>query len=126
MLKALEDISATKKRLKIEIPADRIEKEIRTALPDVQRDRSEDPRVQAGQGADEHYREEVRKDGGIEVLEKIVPEHYMMALKEADVVPVAEPVVDESTPYEKDVPMSMTLTVEVRPKIEDPPTRGSP
>ncbi|HWR89236.1 MAG TPA: trigger factor [Dissulfurispiraceae bacterium] len=118
MLKALEDISATKKRLKIEIPADRIEKEIRTALLDVQR-RSRIPGFRPGKAPMSIIERKFGKTVESEVLEKIVPEHYMMALKEADVVPVAEPVVDESTPYEKDVPMSMTLTVEVRPKIED-------
>jgi trigger factor len=52
-----------------------------------------------------------------EVLEKVVPEFYNKALKEADLRPVAMPVLDEQFTFKRNNPLNLSLTVEVMPKI---------
>ncbi len=118
MLKVLEDISSTKKRLKIEIPADSIESEIRKGLADAQK-KAKFPGFRQGKAPMTLVEKKFSKDIEAEVLEKIVPEFYLRAVKEADIKPVSQPAVEESFDYKRNADLSMTLTVEVMPKIEN-------
>ena len=61
MLKAVEDISTTKKRLKIEIPSEAIETKIKNSL-EKSPPESKDTRVQAGENTYEYYRETLWKE----------------------------------------------------------------
>ena len=118
MLKALEDISTTKKRLKIEIPADAIEAEIKKGLIDVQK-KSKIPGFRPGKAPMSMIEKKFGKSVEADVLEKIVPEYYLQAVKEAEVRPVSGPVMEESPDFQRNRPISMTVTVDVRPKIEN-------
>ncbi|MBA4349212.1 MAG: trigger factor [Thermodesulfovibrio sp.] len=118
MLKALEDISATKKRLKIEIPSETIESEIQKGLQDVQK-KSKLPGFRPGKAPINIIEKKFGKNVEADVLEKVVPEFYMKALKEADLKPVSRPKMEEPMNFQRNVPFSMTLTVEVRPRIEN-------
>ncbi|HEX8949729.1 MAG TPA: trigger factor [Dissulfurispiraceae bacterium] len=118
MLKALEDVSSTKKRLKIEIPAETIEAEIRKGLAAVQKN-SKVPGFRPGKAPISLIEKKFGKSVEADVLEKLVPESYMEALKEADVRPVSEPVMEESFDFKRNAPLAMTVTVDVRPKVEN-------
>jgi len=118
LLKSLQDLSLTKKRLKIEIPAEDIEAEIQKALMDVQR-RSKLPGFRPGKAPISMIEKKFGKEIEAEVLEKIVPEYYIGALKEADITPVSRPVMEESFDFKRNSSLSMTVTVEVRPKVEN-------
>ncbi len=118
MLKALEDISSTKKRLKIEIPADSIEAEIKKGLADAQK-KAKFPGFRQGKAPMTLVEKKFSKDIEAEVLEKIVPEFYVRAVKEADIKPVSQPAVEQSVDYKRHADLSMTLTVEVMPKVEN-------
>lgn len=118
MLKALEDITATKKRLKIEIPAQTVESEIQKALNDVQR-KSKLPGFRPGKAPMSLVEKKYGKDVEADVLEKLIPDAYEKALKEAVITPVSRPVMEESFDFKRNEPLSMTVTVEVRPKIEN-------
>ena len=83
MLKALEDISSTKKRLKIEIPAGSIEAEIRKGLMDAQK-KAKFPGFRPGKAPMTLVEKKFSKDIEAEVLEKIVSEYYLQAVKEAE------------------------------------------
>ena len=118
MLKALEDVSSTKKRLKIEIPAETIEAEIKKGLAAVQKN-SRIPGFRPGKAPMSLIEKKFGKSVEADVLEKLVPESYMEALKEADVRPVSEPVMEESFDFKRNAPLAMTVTVDVRPKVEN-------
>lgn len=118
MLKSLQDLSPTKKRLKIEIPAEDIEAEIQKALLNVQR-RSKLPGFRPGKAPIGMIEKKFGREIEAEVLEKIVPEYYVRALKEADITPVSRPVAEESFDFKRNSPLSMTIKVEVRPKVEN-------
>ncbi|MFA5354313.1 MAG: trigger factor, partial [Thermodesulfovibrionales bacterium] len=59
------------------------------------------------------------KDVETEVLERVIPDHYSNALRDANLIPVAQPVVEESSDYQRNTPYSMTVSVEVRPVVEN-------
>lgn len=118
MLKALEDLSATKKRLKIEIPAEAIEAEIRKGLNEAQR-RAKFPGFRPGKAPMSLVEKKFGREVEAEVLERVIPDEYKKALKEAQLVPVAQPSVEESFDFQRNRPLSMTVTVEVRPAVEN-------
>lgn len=118
MLKALEDISSTKKRLKIEIPADTIEAEIRKGLIDAQK-KAKFPGFRQGKAPMSLVEKKFSKDVEAEVLEKMVSEYYLQAVKDADIKPVSRPSMEESFDFKRNADLYMTLTVEVVPQIEN-------
>lgn len=117
MPQAVEDISSTKKRLRIEIPSDVIEKEIKDSLERV-RQRTNLPGFRPGKAPMNLIERRFGKQVEAEVLEKVIPEFYNKALKEADLKPVTMPVFDERFNFQRNNPLNLSLTVEVMPKIE--------
>jgi trigger factor len=117
LLRAVEDISSTKKRLRIEIPSDIIEKEIKDSLERV-RQNTNFPGFRPGKTPISLVEKRFGKKVEAEVLEKIIPEFYGRALKEADLKPVTIPVLDEEIDFKRNSPINLSLTVEVMPKIE--------
>jgi trigger factor len=115
---AVEDINATKKRLKIEIPSEIIEKEITESLNKL-RERAKIPGFRPGKVPMNLIEKRFRKDVEAEVLDKVIPEYYSKALKEADLLPITVPVIDEEIGFKKDTPLNISFTVEVMPKIEN-------
>ena len=118
MLKALEDISSTKKRLKIEIPAGSIEAEISKGLMDAQK-KAKFPGFRPGKAPMTLVEKKFSKDIEAEVLEKIVSEYYLQAVKEANIKPVSRPSLEESFDFKRNSDLFMTMTVEVLPQIEN-------
>lgn len=118
MLRAVEEISTTKKRLMIEIPTDAIEKEIRDAFEKLRR-KSTIPGFRTGKAPMELIEKKFGKEVEQDVLERVIPRGYVDALKEANLTPVGNPVLDEKGDFKRHQPFSMTLTVEVMPKIEN-------
>jgi trigger factor len=118
LLKSLEDISATKKRIKIEIPAETIEAEIQKELIDV-RKKARIPGFRPGKAPMTLIEKNFGPSVEAEVLDRVVPKGYVEALQEAGVKPLSHPVVEEKPDFKRNAPLSMTVTVEVRPKIEN-------
>lgn len=118
MIQAIEDISSTKKRIKIEIPSNVIEKEINDYLETL-RQKTKIPGFRQGKAPLYLIQKRFGKNVETEVLEKVIPEYYLKALKEADIMPVTMPVFEDKLEYKKDNPLNITLTVEVMPKIEN-------
>lgn len=116
MLKTVEDISTTKKRITIEIPADVIEKEIRDSLEDVRR-KATLPGFRTGKAPMSLIEKKFGKKVEDDVLEKIIPKAYVDALNEADITPVTDPLMENQLDFKRSNPVSMTLLVEVLPKI---------
>ncbi len=118
MLKAVEDISTTRKRLKIEIPSEAIEDEIQSGLRGVKR-QAKLPGFRPGKAPLSLIEKRFGKDVEGDVMEKLVPEYYANALKEANLKPVGRPEFASKPELKRNSPLEMTLTVEVRPEIKD-------
>jgi len=116
MIKTVEDISATKKRLRIEIPADMIEQEIRDSLEKLRR-KTTIPGFRTGKAPIDLIEKRFGREVESDVLERVIPQGYVDALREADITPVANPVLEEKSDFRRRQPLSMTLTVEVMPNI---------
>ncbi len=118
MTTAVEDITSTKKRLKIEIPADTIEKEYRDSL-DKMRQRAKVPGFRPGKAPlnliEKRFGDDIKSD----IIDRLVPEYYSKTLTEAELVPVTLPKFESEVELKRNEPLSFTLTVEVRPAISD-------
>jgi len=112
----VEDITSTKKRLKIEIPVDIIQKEYNTSLSSV-RQSAKIPGFRPGHAPESIIEKRYGNDIKNDILDRIIPDYYSKALKEADLVPVTLPKFEGSLEFKKDEPLSFSLSVEVRPKI---------
>ena len=117
MQKTVEDINPTKKRFTVEVPADVLEQRITDALRNIGRN-VKIPGFRPGKAPlsllDKRFGREVESD----VLEKVIPEYYLKAIKEENVTPVSPPVF-ESYDFKRREPLKMTFTVEIRPEIKD-------
>ncbi len=118
MLKSIEHINATKKRLKVEIPQDAIEKEIVGSLEKL-RQKIKIPGYRQGKAPLNLIEKRFGREIESEVLEKIIPEYYSMAIKEASIKPVTLPVLDEEIDFKRNKPLTLSFTVEVLPPIEN-------
>ncbi|HET6514723.1 MAG TPA: trigger factor [Thermodesulfovibrionales bacterium] len=118
MLKAVEDISTTRKRLKIEIPADALESEIKGSLEEVKKTTTL-PGFRTGKAPMTLIEKRFGKKVEGEVLDRVIPKVYVDALKEADITPVTDPVLEEGIDFKRNQPLTMTFTVDVMPKIGD-------
>ena len=118
MLKSIEDINATKKRLRIEIPSDVIEKEIGDSLEKV-RQKAKIPGFRPGKAPISLIDKRFGKEVEAEVLDKVIPEYYSKAIKEAEITPVATPTFEERLDFKRNNPLNLLFTVEVLPKIEN-------
>ncbi len=118
MATIIEDISSTKKRLKIEISADIIEKEYSGSLHNV-RQRARIPGFRPGKAPmsmiEKRFGDEIKG----ELIEKLVPTYFAEAVKEAALSPVAMPKIETNIELKRNEPLIFSLVVEVRPKIAD-------
>lgn len=118
MLKSVEDINPTKKRLRIEIPSDVIEKEILDSLGKL-RQKAKIPGFRPGKAPLNLIEKRFGKEVETEVLDKVIPEYFSKALREADLKPITMPVLDEEFDFKRNNPIQLSVTVEVIPKIEN-------
>jgi len=118
LLKAVEDINQTKKRLRIEIPSDIIEREIKNSLEKL-RLTVKIPGFRPGKAPVNLIEKRFGKQVEAEVLEKVVPEQLGNAIREAAVDPVTMPVLEEEFDYKRNNPLAFAVTLEVKPKIEN-------
>jgi trigger factor len=118
LLKAVEDINQTKKRLRIEIPSDLIEREIKNSLEKL-RHTVKIPGFRPGKAPVNLIEKRFGKQVEAEVLEKVVPEHLGNAIREAAIDPVTMPVLEEEFDYKRNNPLAFAVTLEVKPKIEN-------
>lgn len=125
MLKQCEDISATQKRLTIEIPADIISSEYSQAREKLQK-KVQIPGFRPGKAPfriiDKKYGKEIEAD----ILEKLVANYYLKALSEANLVAVSPPRLEKIAEFKKDHPVEFVINVSVRPSIPDLNYTGLP
>lgn len=115
---AIEDINTTKKRLRIEIPADVIEKEISDSLQKLKQ-KAKIPGFRQGMAPMSLLEKRFGKDVEAEVLDRVVPEYFGKALKETNIEPITFPIIDEKIGFKRHTPLNISFIVEVMPKIEN-------
>ncbi|MCX8034410.1 MAG: trigger factor [Thermodesulfovibrio sp.] len=118
MLRGIDEISKTKKRLKIEIPADMVEREIQKTLKEMQK-KAKIPGFRPGKAPLSIIEKKFGKDAESEVLEKLVSEYYNNAVKEAKLKPVLPPMAEDAIDIKRNEPLYFELIVETRPEIEN-------
>lgn len=118
MLRAIEDISTTKKRLTIEIPSSRIENELNKAYAKAQRE-IKLPGFRPGKVPLSIITKRFGNSIKAEVLERLVPEVYIETIKKSGLIPVSLPTLDKEYDYKKDEPIVLELTLYVRPEVND-------
>jgi len=113
----VEDISSVKKKLHIQVLPDAIKLEMKKALGDVAK-KANIPGFRPGKApkdvVERHYAAEIQS----EVMNRIISESYLQALKEHNLSPVEMPNITNISPLEKDAPLNYSAVVEVRPKID--------
>jgi trigger factor len=114
----VEDISTTKKRLKIEIPSAVIREEYNSSLNNVKM-KAKIPGSRPGKIPNNLIEKKFGDDIRADIIDRLVPQYYSKALKDADLVPVTMPTLEDTLEIKKDQPLAFSLTVEVRPKISD-------
>ncbi len=117
MKATVEDISSVKKKLHIQVLPDTIKREMKKALTDVAK-KAKIPGFRPGKApkdvVERHYAAEIQS----EVMNRVISESYLQALKENDLSPVEMPNITNISPLEKDAPLNYSAVVEVRPRID--------
>jgi len=116
LLKSVEDITTTKKRIRIEIPSDIIEREIGSSFEKL-KNSVKIPGFRPGKAPVALLEKRFGKEVEAEVLEKLVPEHLGYAIQEAALNPVTMPVLDEKFDFRRNSPLNLSFTLEVLPEI---------
>ncbi|GMT47007.1 MAG: trigger factor [bacterium] len=117
MQKTVEDINPTKKKFVVEIPVDVLEHKIEEALRNLGRT-TKIPGFRPGKVPLSLLERRYGKDVEMDVIERLIPEYYVMAIKEEALFPVAAPVFEEYD-FKRKTPLKMTFTVEFLPEIKD-------
>ncbi|RME67335.1 MAG: trigger factor [Nitrospirae bacterium] len=116
MDKKVEQVSPTKKRFTVEVPADVVEERIINSLKKIGRT-AKIPGFRPGRAPLSILDKRFGKDVEREVLEELIPEVYSQVVQEEKVSPVAPPRFEDYQ-FERKSPLRMTFTVEHRPEIE--------
>ncbi len=117
MIKTTEDLTNTKKRISIEIPADAVDSEIQGSLNTI-RAQTRLPGFRKGKAPMSLIEKRFGKDAEGEAMERLVPQYYTEALKETGFVPVGQPVMEGGIEIKRNEPLEFTLTLEVRPEVD--------
>jgi trigger factor len=114
----VEEVTSTSRRLKITIPEDVIQAEIKSIYDKI-RVTTKIPGFRPGKAPQSILEKRFKKNVEAEVIEKIVPQYYMSAIKEAKLEPVTYPNIEEQLDFKPGEPLSFSVTVEVKPEMGD-------
>jgi trigger factor len=118
LLKSCEDISATRKRLVFEIPVDVIEAEIQKGFTEA-RSKTKLPGFRPGKVPMSIIEKKFGKDIEAEAIERVVPDGYLAAVKDAGFKPMTRPKIENEVAYRKNEPLTVIVSIDVRPVIEN-------
>jgi len=117
MKSTIEDVSAVKKKLHIQIPPDAIAQEMLRVVADVAK-KAKIPGFRPGKApknvVERHYSTEIHS----EVMNKLLSDSFLTAVQEHKLNPIAAPNISNISPLDKNAPLNFTAVVEVRPNIE--------
>lgn len=114
----MTELSPVKRSLKIEVPEDVVNEEFHKVYKQLQR-QVRVPGFRPGKAPvallEKRYAREVEQD----VVQRLVPDYYERAIKEAGVVPVVVEIPPiERLKVRRNMPFTFTATIEIKPRIE--------
>ncbi len=118
MLQEVENVSSTSRRLKINVPSEIIQSEINSMYNEI-RSTANIPGFRQGKVPQAILVKKFGKTVEAQVIEKIVPRSYMEAVREAKLDPVNYPDIDEKIELKPGEPLSFSVTVEIKPEVEN-------
>lgn len=118
MLQGIEEISPTTRKLKIDVPSDVIQSETDSVYNNL-RMTTNIPGFRAGKAPRAILEKKFGKNVEAQIIEKVVPEYYLKAVKEAGIEPVNYPNIDDRIEIKPGQPLSFSVTVEIKPVLED-------
>ena len=119
MLQEVEKVSATTRRLKINVPSEIIQSETDSVYNEI-RTTTKIPGFRPGKVPQTILVKKFGKKVEAQVIETVVPRSYLEAIKEAKLEPVSYPDIDEKNlELKPGQPLSFTVTVEIKPEIEN-------
>jgi trigger factor len=118
MLLEVEELTPTKKKIKVSIPWYVIKAKLDSEYATL-RANAKIPGFRPGKVPQAILKKKFGKSVEGEVIEKLVPEYYTNALKEAKLEPVGYPNIEGDIELKSDQPLNFTFTVEVKPEIKD-------
>lgn len=118
MLQEVEELTPTKKKLRVHVPEEVIRKKLESAYSEL-RATAKIPGFRPGKVPQSILRKRYGKNVEAEILQKLVPEYYTRAIEEAKLEPVGYPKVEGGIELKADEPLSFTITVDVKPELQD-------
>jgi trigger factor len=116
MLQTIEELSPTKRKLVINVPQDVIQSETSIAYNELKAN-AKIPGFRQGKVPQSILAKKFGKDIESQIIEKVVPQFYMEAVKEAKIEPISYPSIDEKIELKEGQPLSFSVTVEIKPEI---------
>jgi len=117
MLQEIEDITPTKKKIKINIPADVVEAEVNASYERLNQT-VDIPGFRRGKVPLSLLKKRFGKDVEYEVIRKIVPEYYTKAIEESRLEPIGYPLIEDEITLTPSQPLTFSATIEVKPEIK--------
>jgi trigger factor len=118
MLQEIEKLSPTSRKLTINIPSDAIQSESDSVYNHLQMT-TNIPGFRPGKIPQAILKKRFGKKVEAQILEKMVPEFYMMAIKEAAIEPVSYPSIEDKIELKPGQALSFSVTVEIKPDMGD-------
>jgi trigger factor len=118
MLQEIEKLSSTSRKLTINIPSADIQSETDSVYNHLQMT-TNIPGFRTGKVPQAILKKRFGKKVEAQVLEKMVPQFYMMAIKEAEIEPVSYPNIDDNIELKPGEALSFSVTVEIKPDMGD-------
>ncbi len=113
----VEELSPVKKKFRIEIPKEVIEKETTDAYLRLNR-KVKIPGFRPGHVPRYVLERQYSRTIEAEVIDKLIPDYYLKSVREAGITPVESPAIDGNIVLKKDSPLIFEATVEVKPSID--------
>src|SRR5574337_1237303 len=112
----IEEINSTKRALRIELPAQSLSEKLETAYLHLAK-KVRLPGFRPGKVPRDLLRSRFRDEAKQEALKELVPESYNQALKETNLDPISEPMLEEIV-CEEGKPLSYRATFDVKPALQ--------
>ena len=116
MIQKIEELSSTTRRLQINVPTEVIQSETATIYNEL-KTTTKLPGFRQGKVPQALLIKKFGKNVEAQVIEKVVPQFYMEAMKEAKLEPVSYPNIDEKIELKSGEPLSFSVTVEIKPDM---------
>ncbi|MDH5511152.1 MAG: trigger factor [Nitrospinota bacterium] len=112
----LSDIESCVKKLTIEVPQDKVEKEKSVVYAELAKS-ANIPGFRKGKAPKKILEQRYGRSALGDVAQRLIQDSYRQALEEKNLSPVGDPVIEDIS-FEENSPLSFSATVEVLPEVE--------